>query len=68
MSIGDIIVFNEIAMFLEISDLKITDDELKGYPQIQKWMTKMYSDPAIQKLDQDMKTAAKSYKKVIPTA
>jgi glutathione S-transferase len=32
MSIGDIIVFNEITMFLEICDLKITDDELKVYP------------------------------------
>ena len=69
MTIGDIVVFNEVSMFLEINDMRPNDDELKNFPSLQKWLTsKMYSDPVLQKLDQDMKNAAKGLKKSIPSA
>ena len=69
MTIGDIVVFNEVSMFLEICDMKPNDPELNSFPSVQKWLTgRMYSDQALMKLDQDMKNAAKGLKKSIPSA
>ena len=69
MTIGDIVVFNELSMFLEINDWKPNEDELREFPSLQKWLTgKMYADPVLQKLDQEMKNAAKGLKKSIPTS
>ena len=69
MTIGDIVVFNEISMFMEMCDLKPSDAEIKAFPSLSKWLTgKMFSDPVLQKLDQDMKNAAKGLKKSIPSS
>jgi len=47
-------------------DLSVSSGEVSSCPHLVKWFsTKMQSDPAIQKLDKDMKDALNKLKKTV---
>ena len=67
ITLGDVIVYNEISMFLQLADLTPTSSELSSFPNLVKWLTiKMPSHEVIQKLNQEMIDALKKVKKTRP--
>ena len=67
MTIGDIVVFNEVSQFFAMTGLSTTSEEVSGYTFLTKWYTKkMLSDPDIAKHDQDMKDTLKKCFKTMP--
>ena len=67
MTIGDIIVFNELSQFMQMCDLTINSDELKNQEFLSKWfVNKMLVDPTIAKYDREMKEALSKAKRVTP--
>ena len=64
MTIGDIIVYNELSLFFEICDISPTSPEIGAYTMLQRWFNeRMSKDEAIAKLDQDMKNALSKHNK-----
>ena len=48
MTIGDIVVFNEISQFFEMTDLSTTHQEVVQFEFMTKWFThRMANDPEI---------------------
>ena len=64
MTMGDIIVFNELSQFMELVGMNPTGQELAAYPFLSKWFNqRMGSDEQIKKLDQEMKETLAKIKK-----
>ena len=67
MTIGDIVVYNEVSQFFEMTDLSVTHADVSGFDNLAKWFTtRMSVDPEIQKHDQEMKNALGKVKKTMP--
>ena len=67
MSIGDIIVFNELSQFFEMCDIKLNVGEVATHDFLVKWFNRMLADEAVAKLDKDMKDTLAKTKKTKPT-
>ena len=68
LTIADIIVFNELSMFVELNpDKGINSAEMDAYPNLQKWFTsKMLVNQHIKAVNEEMKTALAAIKKTKP--
>lgn len=56
MTIGDIIIFNEISQFFEMTGHSVGHPDVAQYACLAKWFTsRMASDPEISALDKEMK-------------
>ena len=67
MTIGDIVVFNEISQFFEMTGLSPTSPEVAEHTFFVKWFTqRMAADPEISKHDSEMKAALKKATKTLP--
>ena len=66
MTIGDIIVFNEISQFLYICDMKMNSTEMSEMKNIAKWYAKIGKTPEFAKLDKEMKDALSKCQKHMP--
>lgn len=52
MTVADVIVFNDISMYMELCGLTPKSSELSQYTNLLKWFSvKMLSNPVIQGLD-----------------
>ena len=64
MTMGDIIVYNELSQFMELVGINPTSQELAAYPFLSKWFNqRMGTDEQIKQLDQEMKEALAKIKK-----
>lgn len=53
LTLGDVLVFNELSQFLAINGISIRSVEMKEYQNLVKWYTmKMDTYPAIKRLDE----------------
>lgn len=68
MTIADIIVFNELSMFVELNPDKNMDSaEMSAYPNLVKWFnTKMLANAHVKQCNDEMKMALSSIKKSKP--
>lgn len=67
MTIGDIVVYNEVSQFFEMTDLSCTHADVAGFDNLAKWFqTRMSADPEISKHDAEMKSALAKVKKTMP--
>lgn len=67
MTIGDIVVFNEISQFFEMTGLSPSHDDVVQYAFLAKWFNqRMGNDPDIQKHDHEMKSALTKVIKTMP--
>lgn len=68
MTIADIIVFNELSMFVELNPDKNMDSaEMSAYPNLVKWFnTKMLANSSVKQCNDEMKMALSSIKKSKP--
>ena len=51
MTIGDIIVFNDLSMFMQLNDLNPQSAEMAEHTNLMKWYKKMGREPEIAKFD-----------------
>ena len=51
MTIGDIIVFNDLSMFMQLNDLNPQSAEMAEHTNLMKWYKKMGKEPEIAKFD-----------------
>lgn len=67
MTIGDIVVFNEISQFFEMTGLSTSSPDISQYAFLTKWFTtRMANDADISKHDQEMKAAVAKCTKTMP--
>ena len=68
MTIADIIVFNELSMFVELnSDKNMDSAEMSAYPNLIKWFnTKMLTNQHVKACNDEMKMALSQTKKTKP--
>lgn len=68
LTIADIIVFNELSLFVELNeDKNIESPEMANFPNLVKWFKiKMLNNGTFKQLNDEMKTALASVKKSKP--
>ena len=67
MTVGDVIVFNDISMYLELCNLTPDSGEMAQSPNLVKWIkVKMLSNSVIVALDTKFKESLKKAKKTTP--
>ena len=65
MTIGDIVVYNELIMFNALLDISTYGAEYSPYNNLAKWMQTMSGDSHISQLEADMKKDLKTVKRAI---
>jgi len=69
ITIGDIVVFNELSLFMELNDYTPDHEEMAPYPNLMKWFkTKMLGIQVVKALNDEMKDSLSKVKKTIPQA
>jgi|TARA_B110001450_G_scaffold62479_1_gene59261 glutathione S-transferase len=69
MTIGDIIVFNDLSMFMNLCDYTPSTQDMSEHQNLMKWFKKMQKEPEIAKLDAQFTEALKkSGKKTTPSS
>ena len=66
MTIGDIIVFNDLSMFMHLCDLDPSHSEMAEHQNLMKWFKKMQKEPEINKLDTKYLEVLSKSKKTMP--
>ena len=68
LSLADIVIFNEVTLYLEIMGLDTDSEEIKERTNLSKWLkTKMLNNLQVIELHQKMKDALKKIKIKKPT-
>ena len=69
LTLGDLVVFNDFAMFLELKGYSIDSQELAEYPNLTKWFNlKMLQNPQVKEVYNEMKDTLKKAKKNQPSS
>ena len=67
ITLGDIIIFNELSLFMELCDLNPQSPELSEHMNLVKWFNiKMKSQKVFADFDEEMKAELKKVKKKKP--
>ena len=67
LTIGDIVVFNELSLFMQLNELNPEHEDLAAYPNLMKWFkTKMLGVLVFKTYDDQMKEALAKVKKTVP--
>ena len=67
ITMGDIVVFNDIAQFLAVTDTSLDHPDLSKHSNVKRWFNKMEENEVILKHVQDMRAALKDTKRSIPS-
>ena len=67
ITLGDIVVFNDIAQFLAVTNTDLNHPDLDKHANVKRWFNKMEENEIVLKHANDMRNALKDVKKVIPT-
>jgi len=60
MTIADIIVFNDMSLYMELMGVNIDSKDIETRPNLQRWFRhKMLNDPKVEKANNEMKEALK---------
>jgi glutathione S-transferase len=69
LTLGDLVVFNDLAMYMELKGYTIESKELGEYPNLTKWFNlKMLQNPLVKEVYLDMKESLKKAKKNQPSS
>ena len=61
MTIADIIVFNDMSLYMELRGVNLDSKELERLPNLSRWFRhKMLNDPQVDKTNKEMKEALKN--------
>lgn len=63
----DIVVFNDLAQFLAVTDTALNHPDMDKHSNVKRWFNKMEENEVILKHVQDMRNALKDIKRTIPT-
>ena len=67
ITIADMVVFNELSLFMELNNYGVDHEEMVPYPNLMKWFkTKMLGNQTVKTLDDEMKESLSKVKKTWP--